>query len=111
MQGYDLPTMISICPTGGASPLKGAQGEGTAVESCAHVSGDVSERFPPAVDHFIRRSEYHKGVNVMSLLQTFIGAAKEDRPVYICDVRDAFQREGTRPFNFHAVLYDGSVRR
>lgn len=47
----------------------------------------------------------------MSTLQRFLEAAKADRPVYISDVRDAFQHEGTRPFNFHAVLYDGSVRR
>ena len=47
----------------------------------------------------------------MSTLQQFIRTARADEPVYICDVRDAFQREGARPFDLHAVLYDGSVRR
>ena len=47
----------------------------------------------------------------MSMLRRYLEAAKADRPVYICDVRDAFQREGVRPFTFHAVLCDGSVRR
>ena len=58
-----------------------------------------------------RHSPYHKGVNLMSTLQQFIRTARADEPVYICDVRDAFQREGARPFDLHAVLYDGSVRR
>jgi len=44
------------------------------------------------------------------MLQSFIRAADADRPVYICDVRDAFLREGDRPFHFHVRLYDGSVR-
>ena len=47
----------------------------------------------------------------MSALKQFTEAAKSDRPVYISDVRDAFQREGTRPFHFHVTLYDGGVRR
>lgn len=47
----------------------------------------------------------------MSAITKFIEAARSDRPVYICDVRDAFQREGTRPFHFHVTLYDDSVRR
>ena len=47
----------------------------------------------------------------MSILQTFIQTARADEPVYISGVRDAFQREGTRPFHFHVHLYDGSVRR
>ena len=47
----------------------------------------------------------------MSTLTQFIETARLDRPVYICDVRDAFQREGTRPFHFHVTLYDDSVRR
>lgn len=37
--------------------------------------------------------------------------AKEDRPVYICDVRDAFLREGERPCALLFHLYDGSARR
>ena len=47
----------------------------------------------------------------MSVLQQFIERARADLPVYISDVRDAFDREGTRPFHFHVRLYDGSVRR
>ena len=47
----------------------------------------------------------------MSTLTKFIEAARSDRPVYVSDVRDAFQREGARPFHFHATLYDDSVRR
>ncbi|MBR1560604.1 MAG: hypothetical protein IJ646_10235 [Clostridia bacterium] len=47
----------------------------------------------------------------MSIVGSFIEAAQADRPVYICDIRDAFQREGTRAFHIHARLYDDSVRR
>ena len=47
----------------------------------------------------------------MSMLERFLAEARADRPVYISDVRDAFQREGTRPFTFHAALYDGGARR
>lgn len=47
----------------------------------------------------------------MPILRQFLEDARADRPVYICDARDAFQREGTRPFILHDVLYDGSVRR
>ena len=41
----------------------------------------------------------------------FLRRANEDRPVYICDVRDAFWREGERPCALLFHLYDGSVRR
>ena len=41
----------------------------------------------------------------------FLRRANEDRPVYICDVRDAFLREGERPCALLFHLYDGSVRR
>ena len=41
----------------------------------------------------------------------FLRRAKEDRPVYICDVRDAFLREGERPCALLFHLYDGSARR
>ena len=47
----------------------------------------------------------------MSTMERFLRAARQDRPVYIGDVRDAFQREGTRPFHIHVRLYDGRVRR
>jgi hypothetical protein len=40
----------------------------------------------------------------MSAITKFIEAARLDRPVYICDVWDAFRREGTRPFHFHVTL-------
>lgn len=41
----------------------------------------------------------------------FLRRANEDRPVYICDVRDAFLREGERPCALLFHLYDGSARR
>ena len=47
----------------------------------------------------------------MAMLHDFLETARADRPVYISDVRDAFQREGTRPFHFHVKLYDGGERR
>ena len=46
----------------------------------------------------------------MTMLQQFLEAARADKPVYISDVRDAFQRDGARPFHFHVRLYDDSVR-
>lgn len=46
----------------------------------------------------------------MTMLQQFLEAARADKPVYISDVRDAFQRDGARPFHFHVTLYDDSVR-
>lgn len=47
----------------------------------------------------------------MTSLQRFLEAARADKPVYIGGVRDAFQREGSRPFHIHARLYDESARR
>ncbi len=44
------------------------------------------------------------------MLDQFLTQAKQDEPVYITDVRNAFQAEGTRPFHLHVVLYDESVR-
>ena len=46
----------------------------------------------------------------MSTLRSFIRSAKADEPVYISRVRDAFEREGERPFHVHFWLYDDSVR-
>ena len=46
----------------------------------------------------------------MPTVQQFLEAAKSDRPVYISDVRDAFQRDGIRTFRLCATLYDGSTR-
>lgn len=46
----------------------------------------------------------------MSTLKQFIASARSDMPVYISDVREAFLREGARPFHFHVTLYDDSVR-
>ncbi|HBR03407.1 MAG TPA: hypothetical protein DD738_12440 [Ruminiclostridium sp.] len=45
------------------------------------------------------------------MLDTFLRRAAEDLPVYITDVRDAFQACGTRPFHLHVNLYDGTIRR
>ena len=47
----------------------------------------------------------------MSFVQRLLSSAREDRPVYLSEIRDAFQNEGTRPFHFHVRLYDESVRR
>ncbi len=46
----------------------------------------------------------------MSILQQFLQTAQADKPVYISDVRDAFQLEGSRPVHLHVRLYDDSVR-
>ena len=44
------------------------------------------------------------------MLNTFLAQAHEDLPVFIGDVRTAFQKEGGRPFHLHITLYDGAVR-
>lgn len=44
------------------------------------------------------------------MLEKFLKQAREDQPVYITDVRNEFQKEGTRPFHLHVTLYDGDVR-
>ncbi|MCC8163985.1 MAG: hypothetical protein LIO86_12675 [Lachnospiraceae bacterium] len=44
------------------------------------------------------------------MLAEFLKQAKEDEPVYITDVRAAFQKSGTRPFHLLVMLYDGSRR-
>lgn len=44
------------------------------------------------------------------MLNTFLAQANQDLPVFIGDVRTAFQKEGGRPFHLHVNLYDGSVR-
>ncbi|MEA4965953.1 MAG: hypothetical protein VB055_09055 [Oscillospiraceae bacterium] len=45
------------------------------------------------------------------MLETFLSRARADKPVYLCEVRKAFQAKGTRPFSIHATAYDGTVRR
>lgn len=45
------------------------------------------------------------------MLKTFLKLAHQDEPVYITDVRRAFQNEGTQPFHLHVTLYGGEVRR
>lgn len=45
------------------------------------------------------------------MLHGFLTRAKQDRPVYLCEVRDAFSRSGEIPFSCHLTLYDGSTRR
>ena len=47
----------------------------------------------------------------MPTVRQFLETAKADDPVYISDVRDAFQRDGVRSFRLYATLYDGSTRR
>lgn len=44
------------------------------------------------------------------MLDMFLKQANADQPVYITDVRNAFQKAGTRPFHIHVTLYDGTVR-
>lgn len=44
------------------------------------------------------------------MLKTFLERAARDESVYITDVREAFQSQGTRPFHIHVTLYDRSVR-
>ena len=38
------------------------------------------------------------------MLNDFLEQAKKDEPVYITDVRNAFEKEGTRPFHLHVTL-------
>lgn len=45
------------------------------------------------------------------MLNTFLQRARQDLPVYLTDVRRAFQAEGTQPFSIHVTLYDGSAKR
>lgn len=45
------------------------------------------------------------------MLRQFLQQAQADEPVYLTDVRRAFQREGRRPFHLQVTLYDGAVRR
>ena len=44
------------------------------------------------------------------MLSRFLEQAQSDRPVYITDVRKAFQIYGSRPFHIHVTLYDGGIR-
>lgn len=44
------------------------------------------------------------------MIQTFLRRAAAGQPVFLPDVRAAFQRRGTLPFHIHAALYDGTVR-
>ncbi len=44
------------------------------------------------------------------MLDRFLEQARADEPVYITDVRNAFQAEGKRPFHLQVTLYDGSER-
>lgn len=44
------------------------------------------------------------------MLSRFLEQAQSDRPVYITDVRKAFQIYGSRPFHIHVTLYDGAVQ-
>ena len=45
----------------------------------------------------------------MTSLDSFVRAAKEDKPVYITEVRKAFQEEGKRAFHIHVHMYDGKT--
>ena len=44
------------------------------------------------------------------MLNTFLAQANQDLPVFIGDVRTAFQKEAGHPFHLHVKLYDNSVR-
>lgn len=45
------------------------------------------------------------------MLNAFLQTDEQDRPVYLTDVREAFQEKGTQPFSLHVTLYDDSVKR
>lgn len=45
------------------------------------------------------------------MLDDFLNRARQDLPVYLCDVRDVFQEKGRRPFHLQVTLYDATVRR
>ncbi len=44
------------------------------------------------------------------MLKKFLKTAKEDRPVYITDVREEFQTNGKFPFYLQVIGYDKSIR-
>ena len=44
------------------------------------------------------------------MIKGFLQQAARDENVYITDVRQAFQAQGSRPFHLHITLYDRSVR-
>ena len=44
------------------------------------------------------------------MLRSFLEQAKADLPVYITDVRNAFDEKGDRPFSIHLQLYNSAVR-
>ncbi len=44
------------------------------------------------------------------MLAEFLRQAEADEPVYISDVRGAFQREGKHPFSICVTCYDDSIR-
>ena len=46
----------------------------------------------------------------MRSIEQFVKSAREDKPVYITDVRSAFQKEGTRRFFVHVHLYEGQTQ-
>lgn len=45
------------------------------------------------------------------MLDAFLRRARDDQPVFIGEVREAFQQAGGHPFHCHVTLYDGTVRR
>ena len=45
------------------------------------------------------------------MILDILKARRSDQPLYVPDVREAFAKEGGRPFEIEAVLYDGGVRR
>jgi len=44
------------------------------------------------------------------MVSAFLQKANSGLPVYLTDVREAFQSRGTRPFHLHVTLYDHTVR-
>ena len=44
------------------------------------------------------------------MIQSFFKRAAAGRPVYLTDVREAFQACGAQPLHLHVTLYDGTVR-
>ena len=44
------------------------------------------------------------------MIQSFLKRAANDEPVYLPDIRKAFQENGSRPFHIRLALYDGTEK-
>jgi hypothetical protein len=48
-------------------------------------------------------------MNRVNCIDPFLKKAEADEPVYITDVRETFDREGSKAFHVHAHLYEGET--